>query len=322
MPAVAEKRVALIGAGRASSAYLEVLRERPELVLCAVVDRVPERARSSLEWGAQAFSSVDEMLARCQIPDAALVCTPPSTHLGVAEPLLHAGVDCLVETPLAALPEDAQRLATTAERLGRTLVTAAPFRLDEALSRARCLIDDGRIGRLTYVESTFSGKLDAKRGWRGDAEIAGGGVWMDQGPHAIDVVETLAGPIERIRMAEQRREQGLSVEDEVAVETEHAGGVLSRTLLSWNRHITAPIARCVGTEAELLLGWAQTVIRNGDFEEVVGDGFDPRGSSLAVLRSFLARRVKSAFAEDHGAQSVDWLRAAYSSVSSWRWEIA
>jgi predicted dehydrogenase len=322
MSAVAEKRIALVGVGRASSAYLDVLSDLPELVLGSVVDRVAERTRIAAEWGARAFSSVDEMLAHGRIPDAALVCTPPSTHLEVAEPLLHAGVDCLIESPLATLPADARRVATTAERLGRTLATAARFRAGEALTRARRLIDEGLIGRLSYVEATLSGKLDAKRGWRGDPQISGGGVWTDRGPDAIDVVETVAGPIERIRMAGQRRAQRLPIEDEVAVETEHAGGALSRILLSWNRQITAPIARCVGTEAELLVGWAQAVIRDGDSEEVVGRGFDSRSSCVAVLRRFFARRAKAACEEDHGAQSVDWLQAAYVSLRSRRWEIA
>jgi predicted dehydrogenase len=322
MPAVAEKRVALIGAGRASNLYLDALSERPELALCAVVDCVAERARVAAERGARACSSIEEMLAQDRIPDAALVCTPPSMHLEVAQPLLQSGIDCLIESPLATLPADAQHMATTAERLGRTLATAAQLRVAEALTRSQRMIEQGRIGRLTYLEITFAGKLDAKRGWRADPQISGGGVWMDRGAHAIDVVETLAGPIQRIRMAEQRREQGLPVEDEVAVETEHAGGVLSRVLLSWNRGITAPIARCVGTEGELLLGWAQTVIRNGDSEQVVGPGFEPRAACQAVLDQFFARRAKSSPGEDHGAQTVDWLEAAYSSVRSWRWEIA
>jgi predicted dehydrogenase len=322
MSAVAEKRLALVGVGRVASAYLEALAGLPEVTLCAAVDPVPERARSALERGARLYSSLDEMLGNGEFPDAALVCTPPSAHLGVVEPLLHAGVDCLIESPLAALPTEARRIESAAERLGRTLMTAATFRASRALAEARRRIEEGEIGRLTYVESTLSGRLDPKADWRGDPQISGGGVWMDHGPQSIDVVETVAGPIERIRIVDQRREQGLGVEDEVAVEAEHVGGVLSRILLSWNREIAAPIARCVGTEADLVVGRTQTVLRNGGADEVIGRGFEPRASLLALLERFFARCAKRSCEEDHGAQSVDWIYAGYASARSRRWEVA
>jgi predicted dehydrogenase len=322
MSAVSEKRLALVGVGRVSSAYLDVLAELPEVAVCAAVDPVPERTLDAMQRGARAFSSHDEMLGDGEFPDAALICTPPSERLAVVEPLLHAGVDCLIESPLAMLPSDARRIETAAERLGRTLVTVARFRASRALVEARRLIDAGRIGRLTYVETTLSGALDPKADWRGDPQVSGGGVWMDRGPQSIDVVETVAGPIERIRIVDQRREQGLEVEDEVAVETEHAGGILSRIQLSWNREIPAPIARCVGTEAELIVGARRTVLRNGAADEVVGWGFDPRDSLLALLDRFFARCAKGACDEDHGAQSVDWLYAGYASARSRRWELA
>ena len=323
MSAVAEKRLALIGAGRVSKSYLDVLPELPEVLLSAAVEPVEECARAALARGARIFSSVDEMLARSAIPDAALVCTPTPTHLEVTEPLLHAGVDCLIERPLAMLPPDARRIATTAERLGRTVVTAANLRVSEALLRARRLIEAGTIGRLTYLESTFASKLDARSLWnKGEVRSSDGGVWMHGGSDAIDVVETLAGPITRIQMTEQHFTQDLPVEDEAVVETEHRGGLLSRILLSWNRSITEPIARCVGTEAELVVGWAQTVLREGGREEVVGGGHEERASYLAMLNQFFARRAKSSHDEDHGAQSVDWLHAGYRSLRSGRWEIA
>ena len=183
-------------------------------------------------------------------------------------------------------------------------------------------IEAGRIGRLIYVETTFARKLEPRTVWPGAREVPGGGVWMESGPDALDVVETIAGPISRIQMTSERREQGLSVEDEVQVETEHQRGVLSRILCSWNRQTTEPIARCVGSQAEILVGWAQTVIRDGESEEVVGTGYDERAAFLAVLNRFFARRTKSDSEEDHGAQSVDWLRAAYRSLSSGKWQLA
>jgi hypothetical protein len=121
---------------------------------------------------------------------------------------------------------------------------------------------------------------------------------MDNGPHSLDVVETIAGPVLRIRMLEEKREQRAAVEDEVVVETEHAGGVRARLLLSWNRQIPAPIARCIGTDGEILVGWAQTVVRDANGEEVVAGGYDKRQAFKSLVEDFLRRRRKSESEDD------------------------
>jgi predicted dehydrogenase len=319
VPAVSEKRLAIIGLGRIAAAYREVLPELPEVHVCAAVEPHPERAAAARRAGIPVFATLAEMLDAGTRPDVAIVCTPPASHLEVAEPLLHAGADLLVEKPLAPIPADALRIHEAAARLGRTVVTAAKYRVTASLHEARRLLDGGRVGRLTGIENTFSGKLDPNAGWHGDPAISGGGVWMDNGPHSLDVVETLAGPVLRIRMLEEKREQRAAVEDEVVVETEHAGGRAARILLSWNRQLPAPIARCIGSEGEILVGWAQTVVRDASGEEVVAGGYDKRQAFRALIDDFLRRRRK-AEADDHGARAVAWIHAAYRSLHSGRQE--
>ncbi len=200
-------------------------------------------------------------------------------------------------------------------------MTAARFAVTPALLEARRLIRAGRIGRLAYITSNLSRKLDASASWRGDRSVAGGGVWMEHGPDLLDVVETLAGPLRRIRMTEERLEQGTAVEDEVRIEAEHVHGGLSRLHLSWNAQGTGPIARCVGTEGELIIGAAQTVLRSDQGDTTVAAGYDEREALHALLEGFLRRRAKPSGA-DHGARAVSWIHAAYESLRSARWEIA
>jgi predicted dehydrogenase len=316
---VSEKRLAIIGLGRIAAAYRDVLPELPEVSVCGAVEPHPDRAAAARAAGIPVWATLAEMLDAGARPDVAIVCTPPTSHLEVAEPLLHAGVDLLVEKPLAPIPGEALRLQETAARLGRTVITAAKFRVSESLRAARRLIEAGRVGRQVRIENTFSGKLDPNAGWHGDPAISGGGVWMDNGPHSLDVVETLAGPVVRIRMLEEKREQRAAVEDEVTVETEHVKGIGSTILLSWNRQLTAPIARCIGTEGEILVGWAQTVVRDQNGEQVVAGGYDKRAAFRSLIEDFLRRRHK-AEAEDHGARAVAWIHAAYRSLHSRSWE--
>ncbi len=319
MPAVSEKKLAIVGLGRIAASYRDVLPELPEVNLVAAVEPHAERAAAARAAGVATYPTLAALLEAGVRPDIAIVCTPPASHLEVVEPLLHAGVDVLVEKPLAPIPAEAARIAQTAARLGRTALTAAKFRVTQSLRQARRLVEEGAIGRLARIENVFSGKLDPNAGWHGDAAISGGGVWMDNGPHSLDVIETLAGPVARIRMLEEKREQGGSVEDEVVVEAEHTGGLASQITLSWNRQIPAPIARLVGTDGELLVGWAQTVLRDASGERVVAGGYDKRAAFRALVEGFLRRRHKNE-EPDHGARAVALIHAGYRSLHSGRWE--
>lgn len=320
MPGVLEKSLALIGAGRAARDWIDVLPEFPEISLVAVVDSDPERLRGVLARG---FASVPEMLEAGCVPRVAILCTPPSFHLELAEPLLRAGVDVLVEPPLATTPADADRIAELAERGDRCAVTCARLRRAIAVAAVRERIAGGAIGRLCAVEVSLGHKRDAREGWRGDPALSGGGVWMGLGPDALDAVEAIAGPVRRIRALDAASRQRADVEDEVRVETEHDGGVLGILRVSWNDELARPIARCVGDRGEIVLGSAQTLLRGEDGrEEVLAGAPDASAALVAVLNDFLRECRGRERRVDAGAQALAWIHAGYRSITSRRWELS
>jgi predicted dehydrogenase len=322
MSAVAQKDVAVLGLGEAAVPYLDALESFPELRLIAVVDPDEQPDRASFPDHTFAFRSVEQMLHNRRVPDVAVICAPPATRADLAIPLLLAGVDLLVESPLATMPEDADWIDATAERLGRVLVTAAPFRASLAVLEAKVAIAAGRIGKLLGVEAVLSAKRDARNGWRADPMLSGGGVWMDLGPSALDVVEALIGPLERIRMLECRQEQAGGVEDEAVVETSHGRRGSARILLSWNKKLVEPIARCIGESGEILIGWSQAVLRSCGHDEVLSSGHDQATACRALLTGVLKRRLEPQPTPDHGALAVSWIHAAYRSLRDKAWQEA
>jgi predicted dehydrogenase len=320
VPAVLEKSVALIGAGAVAREWLDILPEFPELALRAAVEPDAERRAA---FPGRGFASVTELLASGLMPHVALVCTPPSLHLELCEPLLRAGVDVLIEPPLATTPADADRIAALAERADRCVVTSGRLRAAPALRAAREAIAAGSVGRLCAIEIALGEKRDARSGWRSDPALSGGGVWMELGADALDAAELLAGPVRRIRMSESQARQHGDVEDEVRVETEHDGGLLGILRLSWNEASVQPIARCIGDRGELSVGRAQSVLRreNGD-EAVIGQGQYAGAERVAALDAFLCERRRRERRVDPGAQTLAWLHAAYRSLASRRFELA
>ena len=80
--------------------HARVYANLPETVLVGVVDNDPERAESLAEqFGCKVFFSVEQLIQAGV--DIASIAVPTTHHRAAAEPLLRAGVACLVEKPLA-----------------------------------------------------------------------------------------------------------------------------------------------------------------------------------------------------------------------------
>jgi predicted dehydrogenase len=91
------------------------------------------------------FESVEECLAARSAGEvafgAASVCTPTSVHFSVAEALLHAGIDVLIEKPIAAGVAEATRLIELAAQKGRILQTGHLERFNPAVTTAEAILD-------------------------------------------------------------------------------------------------------------------------------------------------------------------------------------
>ena len=88
--------------------------------LVGIVDADPARADAvAREFGCRAFGSVEQLITTHSEVQAASVAVPTIHHLEVARTLMEAGVDVLVEKPLAASLADAAELIRLARRLGR-----------------------------------------------------------------------------------------------------------------------------------------------------------------------------------------------------------
>jgi predicted dehydrogenase len=312
-----EKRFAVVGSLHAARFFLDVLPEFPELLLDAVVS--PQAHEPGFTPRVRRFQSLDDLIRYRALPDVALLCTPPGDHLEAGLSLLRVGADLVVLPPLATRFEDAERLLEFAERAGRELTTAIPSRLSPALLGARVELDSGRLGSLHYVGVSLSDMCDPRASGRSDPERSGGGVWMQLGPQALDIVELLAGPVERVRMLESHSKQGAGVEDEVRVECDHGAGRRSRIALSWNERWTDPIAHCVGDDAELLVGDSQTIVRRNGRDRRCGPGYDPRDACRALLSEHLRRRCSLEPPIDTGPETVAWLESAYHTLGTERW---
>ena len=114
--------VAVVGAGafgrNHARVYHELAQQDPSLKLAAIVDSDPARAEAvASAYQARAYASLDQLIGGEKVT-AASVAVPTIQHLAVASRLMEAGVDVLIEKPLAASLDEADKLVALAQRTG------------------------------------------------------------------------------------------------------------------------------------------------------------------------------------------------------------
>lgn len=113
--------VAVVGVGvfgrNHARVYKELEQQGAAVRLLGVVDPDTGRADAvAREFGCKAFGSVHQMLTTHSELQAASVAAPTVQHLNVAGELMRAGVDVLIEKPLAASLAEAEELVALAAK--------------------------------------------------------------------------------------------------------------------------------------------------------------------------------------------------------------
>ena len=143
--ALLKTRVAVVGAGAFGRNHLRVFREMQEaglpVELAAVVDADDGIAQTAGErYGVPAFHSIEALNAAGLALDASSVCVPTVHHAAAARKLMEAGLDLLIEKPLAATLAEADELIHLAGKLGRIVQVGHLERFNPAVIAARGLL--------------------------------------------------------------------------------------------------------------------------------------------------------------------------------------
>ncbi len=138
-------RVAVVGAGAFGRNHLRVYRELEQagapVKLAAVVDpRESARTAAQTQYGVPGFASIEDCLTAVKL-DVASLCVPTVHHAACAQTLLTAGIDLLIEKPIAANLAEADEIVRLARELGRTVQVGHLERFNPAVRAVRSLID-------------------------------------------------------------------------------------------------------------------------------------------------------------------------------------
>lgn len=203
--------IGLIGCGFMGRAHSNAFRQAPRFFPSSrtpVLRAVCARNRASAEafaatWG---YESVEtDWRALVARPDIDLIdiASPNDTHAEIAIAAAAAGKMVACEKPLGRNAAEAARMAEAVARAGVANMVWYNYRRVPAVSLARRIIEEGRLGQIFHYRAKFlqdwTISRDLPQGgaglWRLDESVAGSGVTGDLLAHCIDTALWLNGPI-------------------------------------------------------------------------------------------------------------------------------
>ena len=223
-------RVAILGAGTIANMHAEVFKSVPEYELVAVWRRNTEKGREfAQKHGTLYVESADEIIAREDV-DVVDIAAPPKLHHELGEKAAAAGKHVIVEKPIDASLEGADRLINACEKAGVTLAVISQYRFTDGARFIKQAIEDGAFGKLiqgdAFVKWYRPQEYYDKDAWRGDPVLEGGGALINQAIHFIDLLLWWLGPVQHLTGKVKTVSHDIPVEDHGVALLEFENGAL------------------------------------------------------------------------------------------------
>ena len=172
--------------------------------LRAICGRNRERTEAfAARWEFESAETDWKVLVGRDDIDAIDICTPNNTHAEIAIAAARAGKMILCEKPLSMDAAEGERMCAAVEEAGVANTVWYNYRRTPAVTLAKKLIDEGRLGRIFHYRANFLQDWTIAENlpqggeglWRLDVAAAGSGVTGDLLAHCIDTATWLNGNI-------------------------------------------------------------------------------------------------------------------------------
>ncbi|HAA68154.1 MAG: oxidoreductase [Planctomycetaceae bacterium] len=204
-------RIGMIGYGFMGKAHSNAYRKVGnffdldfDVQLKAICARTAENAQDFADtWGYESVETDWRRLLERDDIDAVDICVPNNLHKEIALAAADAGKIILCEKPLAMNTVEGEEMCQAVERAGIANMVWYNYRRVPAVTFAKKLIDEGKLGKIFHYRANFlqdwtiSEELPQGGNalWRLDVAAAGSGVTGDLLAHCIDTAIWLNGGI-------------------------------------------------------------------------------------------------------------------------------
>ena len=227
-----EYGVGIIGTGNIAETHANAVlaANGARLVACYNHNAAKGDAFAS-RFGIRSYHDLDGFLSDADV-DIVMIATPSGAHLEPALSAIESGKKAvIVEKPMEITTARCDAMIEAAERKGVLLAGIFQSRFFEASKVIKKAIDEGRFGRLTLLDAQFKwlrtqDYFDSVP-WRGIKDKVGGGILMNQGIHAIDLMEWFGGDVADVSARTALLgHSGIDVEDTAAAVLRFRNGAI------------------------------------------------------------------------------------------------
>ena len=195
-------RYALIGCGRIAKNHVAAaINNHLNIVgLCDIISENAQRYQAANQLDCPVYTDYRQMLKENK-PDFVAIATESGKHAAIALDCIKAGVNVLIEKPIALSVADAQAILDAAKAAGVTVGVCHQNRFNRAVQKLRSAIEEGRFGRIYNIAAVVRWNRDEgyykQAPWRG-TWAQDGGCLMNQCIHNIDLLRWVGGEVESV----------------------------------------------------------------------------------------------------------------------------
>jgi len=218
-------RIAILGAGLVGRRHIETILALPRVAeLVAVADPMADRAQFDLgdaAWFLEAGPMLDQIK-----PEAIIIATPNNLHISYSLLCCERGIPFLVEKPVTATLEEAERLVRAVADSGVKTLVGHHRRYLASVREAKRAMAEGRIGALVAASAIWATRKPDdyfNTLWRTQP---GGGPLLINAIHEIDMLRYLCGEVRSVGGLASHARRNFTVEDTAAALFEFENGCL------------------------------------------------------------------------------------------------
>lgn len=209
---------AIIGCGNIYRVHADIVEKMNNINLKYVVDIKEERAKKAAEkYNCSYLTDYTELLDK-EI-NVVHVCTPHFLHSPMAVKFLKAGINVLVEKPLALNYKEGKKIIKAQKESSAKLGVCFQNRFNENNMRAKKILETGSLGKIKGIKGFVTWHRNKnyylKDDWKGSYDKEGGGVLINQAIHTLDLIQWFVGPVRSVKGTVDTRvlEDVIEVED-------------------------------------------------------------------------------------------------------------